>query len=227
MNTIPIPADLVTPNIDISNPHLQVLIPYLKRLCFNKGDILVRQGRINSSIYILQTGLLRNYVLEDGDEKTRWFAVPGDMFCSMAGIARGLPSLFNIQAIEDSEELVINKDDLMSVGTESKSLLQWLVKVLFDGFFLLEQSYAHLEQNDAMSRYQALDCRYVRDIVNRIPLQYIASYIGVAQATLSRIRRKWVTEENASEKRCVLEEMNACHSGPHPFCRFICLKRNV
>lgn len=227
MNDFTIPSDLITPHIDISQPHLQAILPYVKTLHFKKGELLVTQGKTDNNFYILQTGLLRNYVLNDGNEHTRWFAVPGDMVCSMASIARKLPSLFNIEAIENSTVLSISKNDLLKVCAESPSFLQWLVNVLFDGFYLLEQSYRYLEQNDAMSRYLALDCHYVHDIISRIPLQYIASYIGVAPATLSRIRRKRVLEKEPKPRRCILAEMNSIHSDIHPFCRYTCLKRNV
>lgn len=53
------------------------------------------------------------------------------------------------------------------------------------------------------------------------------SYIGVAPATLSRIRRKRVLEKEPQPRRCILAEMNSIHSDIHPFCRYTCLKRNV
>lgn len=203
------------------------LVPYIRKRHLKKGELLLEQGRIDRNFYTVQHGLLRNFIIRDGEEWTRWFAVSGDVVCSMAGVARGLPAIFSIDALEETDVMSLNKSDLMQACMGSPSLSEWLFRLCLDGFCMLEESYLHIEHKAAISRYMALECNFSREIINMIPLQYIASYIGIKPETLSRIRHKRGAHDSNMWRRCSLYEHNREHTEIHPFCRYICLKRNV
>lgn len=89
MNREVLPPGLITPHFEIPICDAMALVPYIRKRHLKKGELLLEQGRIDRNFYTVQHGLLRNFIIRDGEEWTRWFAVPGDVVCSMAGVARG------------------------------------------------------------------------------------------------------------------------------------------
>ena len=125
---------------------------------------------------------------KDENEDTIAFGVEGDPYTSVATYLYDQPSMFSYTPVTDGEIIMIDNEHFKEL-VASTNLVYWLNTVLFRQIHALENRYVWLGQQDTYSRYlRLLELR--PQILSHVPLKYIASYLGVTQSTLSRIRAK-------------------------------------
>lgn len=158
-----------------------------KRL--NKGDHLLEAGNVCRYLAFIETGLVRYYINQDGDEKTNYFNKEGEFVCDYQSFLPKIPAGVNIQALEDTVAYVINFDDLQQLYKEVEHGERF-------GRLGIEQVFVHVI-NQVVSLYvDTPDTRYQKfitnfsDIAQRIPQYYIASFVGIKPQSLSRIRKR-------------------------------------
>ena len=152
-----------------------------------KKDFLIKQGSKSNHIYFITGGLFRFLCEINGNEDTIGFGIAGDPFVSVHSLAHDEPSAFSLQAIENSSVVAVRLDDFRCMLATHSSLMQWWCAVLLEQIYALERRYVWLASNDASERYAAL-LRVRAEIINRIPIKYIAQYLNITPETLSRIR---------------------------------------
>lgn len=160
----------------------------------SKGKFLLKQGEVCTSYYYIHKGVLRSFLKFGDREITIWINPENEITTSIRSMNGSKPANENIQAIEDCE-LVVIPFEIM------ESIYEKFPETNIFGRKLLQEYYAASEERvyicripDARSRYQHfIDSR--PELVNRIPLKYIASYLGITLETLSRLRSK-----NASKR---------------------------
>lgn len=165
---------------------------YAKKL--SKGRFLLKEGEICTNYYYIHKGILRSFLKFGSKEITIWINPENEITTSIRSMNGSKPSDENIQAIEDCE-LVVIPFDIM------EGIYEKFPELNMVGRKLLQQYYADSEERvyicripDAKSRYQHFnDTR--PELVNRIPLKHIASYLGITLETLSRLRSR-----NASKR---------------------------
>lgn len=175
------------------HPVSDALLNHIDALCFShtiqKGKLLLKAGEICHHLYFIRKGVFRGFVKEGSKEITTWITAENEIIASIRGIEQQLPSVENIQAIEDSE----------LVGGSFEQL-----QFLYDNYpemnivsrKLLTQYYADAEERAYICRLTNATSRYNHfmstkgQLVNRIPLRFIASYLGMTLETLSRTRSK-------------------------------------
>lgn len=162
-----------------------------KKLSFlelSKHSILLEEGSICRHLYFLEEGLLRYYFLKDGLEITKYFTEAPYVFTSQRSFSLQIPSVDSIQAIEHSKIWALSFDDVQELwGIPAWS--QFARKIINEVQFYTEEIYADLQTVNAEDRYQKMMIE-VPDLLQRIPLKYLASYLGIAPQSLSRIRKK-------------------------------------
>ena len=154
------------------------------------NEFFLKIGQISSQIGFVTKGLLRSYFYDDkANEITTAFYPEGSLILSANSFNNRVPAKESIVAIEDSE--------LMVISYESQKELYELIptwnaicKNMADnnGNILLERA-TQFQTMSATERYEKF-CRERKDILQRVTLGHIASYIGIDIATLSRIRKK-------------------------------------
>lgn len=154
-----------------------------------KGDSFSRQGMQDTRFTLITKGLFRMYHVFDGIDMTIAFARPGDPFMSVSTYLTGQVAEFTLEALEDSEIISLPNSRFKELCTTT-DLNEWFHMALLGQIYALEQRYVWLGNLDAYSRYTKL-IELRSDIINRVPLKYIASYLGITQETLSRIRAKY------------------------------------
>jgi len=175
------------------HPVSDVLLNYIDAHCFartiEKGKLLLKAGDICHYLYFIRKGVFRGYVKEGAKEITTWITAENEIVTSIRGINQQLPSIENIQAIEDCELVGASFEQL-------EFLYEHYPEMNIVARKLLSQYYVDAEERAFISRLTNANSRYNHliatkgQLVNRIPLKYIASYLGMTLETLSRTRSK-------------------------------------
>lgn len=180
----------------MSDAAIEELSQYLVPFSVEKGGQIVTQGVVDRDVYILLDGTLRCYTLVDGIEYTRWFATPGDVMTSMFSFCHNLPASSTIAALTNANGYSLRIEDARRLLDENEEWARWIAHYMLEGFFILERRQTLLGYGDAQSRYLNFLRARSAATFNNIPLQYIASYLGMTPQTLSRIRRKIAKDPN-------------------------------
>jgi CRP-like cAMP-binding protein len=173
----------------VSERTLQHLAGKLQVKEIQKGDILQHAGEICDHIYFVSKGILRGYIIDNKKEVTTWITAENAMVASIKSFLLHVPTEENIAAIEDSRLMGIHYDDL-----------QYMYDTFPDfntaGRKITEYYYTHAEDRAFICRLSKATDRYnyfMRNnghVINRVPLTYIASYLGIRLDSLSRVRKR-------------------------------------
>ena len=150
----------------------------------------LKQGKISSKLGFLKAGLLRSFFFnENGDEITNHFFLPGNVVISIDSFNKQVPSLESIVSVEDSELLVISyasMTELFKIVPVWRQIAKDVAEIKFNN--LMNRS-IRLQTLTANERYNLL-LQNNPEIIQKVALKHIASYLGIDIATLSRIRNR-------------------------------------
>lgn len=151
-----------------------------------KHSILQKQSLICDKLYFIEKGLARLYYSKEGRDVTGWFASEGSFITCNDSFMQRKPSYLNLEVLEDSILYSINYENLMKLFKIYE--MESFGRSLFYNALseLSERMYTVLFQ-DAEKRYQLFLTRYP-EVAMRAPLGHIASFLGISQETLSRVR---------------------------------------
>lgn len=166
---------------------------YFKPLNLKKDDYFLKDGQYADRMAFLQSGIVREFFTDDkGREVTKWIATPGYFITDIASFLFQQPARCHWQALTDCQLLAISKDDYRRIG---QHIPQWaeLEKLFMAKCFTILESriVAHLSLTTE-ERY-LLFFQQSPDLFNQVPLQYLASMLGMTPETFSRIRKKLST----------------------------------
>lgn len=154
-----------------------------------KGDYFLKQGQIVSSLFVIETGLVRSFYYIDDREINSWFGFENIILGAIQPLFYDLPSSENIQFLETSTYHYISSKDLNYLYRKYNDMNTIGRKMAEEYCKILEDRIKSLQTETAEKRYQNL-IENQPDSVLRITLGHIASYLGITQETLSRIRKK-------------------------------------
>ena len=175
--------------LHLSKAAQEALNQKIQKIEFKKGDFLVKEGALCQHLFFLEQGCLRGYYYLDAKEVTHWFGFENDFVTSFHSFITRKPSIENIQILEDSILWSIGKDSLEQLYTDFPEI-ERLGRLACEQYYIrLEDRYVSSQFKTAAERYNDL-LETKSDLVQRLPLGYIASYLGISQETLSRIRGK-------------------------------------
>ena len=152
-----------------------------------KDHFLVKENATAHHLYYIKKGIARIYYFKNGKEITEWLALDNEFFFSIISFFEQKPSKLIIQTIEASEVLGIHYDNLMKLCDEHHEIERWFRKAIAGSLTLSQYRMDSIQFETAQQRYEKLLTNYP-SIVQRVPLSYIASFLGITQETLSRIR---------------------------------------
>lgn len=177
-------------NIYPLSPSLhQYLAEKLKTRVVTKKEYLLQAGQINRHICFIKKGLLRCYYVDHGHEICTKFMKEGDLIVSASSFFLQKESLEFIQAIEDSIVWYICYDELQYMYKNFHEF-NIIARVLTTKSYLLsEQRLSFIRMKQAVRRYTSM-LEHFPELVLRVPAKYIASYLGVSEETLSRVRSR-------------------------------------
>lgn len=156
---------------------------------FKKGEYLLEEGKTCEHLTFIVSGYCRVFVLKDIDENTVHIARDNDFVAAYSSFIGRTPSHEYVQAVTDVEALRITHDDLETLYRNSPKIERVGRLILEHLFVKKENRVIDFIRFSAQERYNSL-IENDPDIIFNVPLQYIASYLGIKPETLSRIRAK-------------------------------------
>jgi CRP-like cAMP-binding protein len=158
-----------------------------EKLILPKNEYLVTEGKICRHLYFLQQGALRGFYNLDGKDVTHWFAFEQDFVTSFHSFITQQTAVENIQLLEGSVLWSISKEKLNAL-LDRYHEIERLLRTAYEKYYIrLEERFVNAQFKTATERYQNL-LEQAPHMLERVPLGYIASYLGISQETLSRIR---------------------------------------
>lgn len=165
----------------------EALSKALTQVEISKNSFLLQEGTVCNNLYFLEQGCLRGYYNLDGKEITYWFGFENNFITSFYSFISRKPGVENIQILEDSTLWGIGFEALNQLFDFHKDL-ERLVRIINEQYYIrLEERFMSMQFKTARERYEQL-IETSPHILQRISLGQIASYLGISQETLSRIR---------------------------------------
>ncbi len=153
-----------------------------------KYELILQEGKICRHLYFVESGLFHFYINKDGNDITKFFTVAPYFFTSQASFNAQKPATENIQALEKSVVWQITYKQ----SNELYQLKSWTAfarKIIQEVQFFTEEILEELQTETAEFRYEKM-LKKNPELLKRIPLKVLASYLGIAPQSLSRIRKK-------------------------------------
>jgi len=175
----------------LTDEEIATSIPYLRTGEILKGNFYNKRNIVCKDLGILVKGTFRLYYFDPvtDEEKNLFFFSEGQFIVSFASFVYQYPCSYYIEALEDSELLYLSYEDLQNLYRSSRSWERF-GRVLAEHFFILSQARA---ENLLFLTHEQRYLNLLKDhpnIVQRIPAFHIASYLGIKNQSLSRIKKR-------------------------------------
>ncbi|WOD44513.1 Crp/Fnr family transcriptional regulator [Hwangdonia lutea] len=182
-------SDFLVSLIPFSQTELEDIIAHFKKESVSKHQILVRQGQICNALYFVESGMGRSYYLnEGGKEITQWFFGVGKFMTSVDSFFQQSPSVYYLEVLEDSILYRISKSDIDRLFDTYPKMEKMGRLISIEMLTRVINKLNAIQFQTARERYDYMLTEFP-DIAYRVPLGHIASYLGMTQETLSRIRK--------------------------------------
>ena len=182
--------NIISNFIEFQNNDLSIIKSLFKPFEVKKDSILIDKGEYSNMAFFINSGFLRFFkVIDTGEEQTIHLLSSGQFAASFCGFVTNTKSEETLHTITDSELLIVTKNDLeklYNIDTKWQIFGRKLMEIL-----LLEKEKRIIDQLSltAQARYTKL-LETNPSLIQNVPIQYIASYIGIQPESLSRIRKQ-------------------------------------
>ncbi|MGE8431969.1 MULTISPECIES: Crp/Fnr family transcriptional regulator [Chryseobacterium] len=175
---------------NFSQEETEAVKRYFEPVKFSRNKIIEEAGKIPGYLYYIVSGYLRLfYTDQNGNEVTTHINCPPGFFTSYSHFINETISEDYVECITDCELLRITKKDLDNLVRESQTMKDFSISVFQQSIAYNENRSRELSVLNAEERYLKLIKDYP-EIIQNVPIQYIASFLGMKPESLSRIRRK-------------------------------------
>ena len=144
-------------------------------------------GHTCKTIYFINKGVARIYYLKDGIDITESFAFENNIIARVESLFTGKPSRKAIQILEDAEIVAINANQLFKLYDTYPEIERLFRKIFEAAYVETVNRIEGIQFHSAEERYKAL-LHEAPNVLMRVPLKHVASYLGITQVSLSRIR---------------------------------------
>lgn len=174
----------------ITNEEFENALPNFKAISLVKNSYFVERNKVCRQIAFIQKGTLRtSYINENAEEITSCFCTENSFTTSYKSFILQEPSILSIQALENTELLLIDYEDLQKLFRESIAW-QTIGRVIAERQYLVMEQYASVLCNEnAKEKYLRL-LKEQPSVLQKATINDIASYLGITRRTLSRIRKE-------------------------------------
>ena len=182
--------DYIKQRIEITEKEIEDGLQYSEFKKFAKGEYILRAGEYCRFIGFLNKGfIVTTFVDETGNEKASEFKHEGCFFTYTEGLVNDNPSHKNFIAIEDCEALVLSKEHLPVIFKANPKFETLFSKILAEELRFVLMNELNRKVLSVEENYLSLE-NMIPGAFQRIPVKYIAGYLGIEPPSLSRLRRR-------------------------------------
>lgn len=182
--------ELITQHVLLSAQHQELCRRFMEPVFYPKNSIIEEEGKVPAYLYYVVSGFLRLFHYNDrGDEVTTHINCPPGFITSYAHFNNGSRSEENLECITECELLRITKLDLDLLINQIPSFKDFSI-------YVFQQSLSYNEKRSKELATLTAEQRYLRlmdvqpELLQNVPMQYIASFLGMNPKSLSRIRKQ-------------------------------------
>lgn len=172
----------------------EYLAKHIKYRTLAKRDYLLKAGHVCQHICFIEQGLLRCYYPKGDTDVHTWFMKEGDLIVSIKSFYKQQPSEEYIQVLEDCSLYYITYDELQYCYKHFPEFCYIGLKLTERYYILWDEQQYGLRMRNATERFEWLMQEHP-ELVLRVPGKYLASYLGMNEVTLSRLKGKYFREE--------------------------------
>lgn len=154
---------------------------------YPKAHVLFKVNRIESKMYFIEKGMVRAYANPGDEEITFWFGKEGDAVVSMKNYVQNKKGYETIELLESCVMHELNTEHLRKLFDDDIHIANWGRKFAEQELIKVEERLIFRQCRTAMERYKELMATDP-ELLQRVQLGHIASYLGMTQVSLSRIR---------------------------------------
>lgn len=181
--------DIINNIYRLSQTSLDTLIASISEVEYPKNFHLHWENKKGTKSYFIKKGIVRAYTHKDDKEVTFWLGQEGDLIFPLQTLFAGLGEYASVELLEDCILYEINLDQLQRLYLTDIHIANWGRKYAEYACINAEKLFIERQFITSLERYQELINEYP-NILQRVPLGIIASYLGTSQVNLSRIRSK-------------------------------------
>lgn len=184
----PVLQQFIEPRVRLTEEEVAAISPCFRPKTLKKGQFFMREGEHSDRIAFIKKGVLRIFYSHHGQEVTRYLGMEPSFITSLSSFITQTPAAESIQALENSQLLVIDYADMQRLCQKYHRWETVYRKVIEYMFMCTENRIREFITQTAEERYGAL-LRERPGLVGRVPQKYIASYLGIAPQSLSRLQK--------------------------------------
>ena len=173
--------------VPLNDVEVQLLRSLVSERNYLKNQVVREQNVIERHIYFVQSGLLCGMYEQHDKEVVNWFCAENQFITSIKSFHNQAPSLDRIVALEDTRVYKLNYSDINRSFTEHPVFERFVRILMQQSYITLEERTMSLQCSLARDRYENFVSSN-RSLMQRISLGHLASYLGISQETLSRVR---------------------------------------
>lgn len=177
---------------DSTSEQSEKIATFFQEVHLGRNAFHTVQGSRFAALSFVKSGYLRIWRQGEDKEITQWISSPGEFVTDLAALSFDQPARWNIQALTPCELFTMEHSDYRRIP---EMVPEWpTIEKLFLAkcFMTIEERIFSFISMSAEERYEML-LQYKPDLIQHIPLQYLASMLGMTPETMSRIRRKIIS----------------------------------
>ena len=173
--------------IGFSGEDLEKILRAFTLKTFKKNYLLVEEGKTSRYLGFIESGMFQYYVLKDGEERTSYVSIENTFVCSLLSFISEMPARESVRALTQGQVCLITKSALKSLSNEIPAFKDFYIGLLEWAICGIDSSRHDLIVLTAEQRYEKM-LREEPHLLQQIPLQHLASMLGITPRHLSRIR---------------------------------------
>jgi len=179
---------------DITKAEIELIIPKFKQVAFDKNSFLLEEGKLANQYWFIQSGFVRSYVVDtEGNDITTNFYSVGDIVIDWPSFFLRNPTRENIQALTDCVCWQLDYETFQELFNNIQSFREQGRTTLVGSYFALKRNSISMIADEAKERYLRL-LKEKPHVIQNVSLKHIATFLGVTDTSLSRIRKEIVSE---------------------------------
>lgn len=189
------PLNKIYSHPQISQEGMDRIIGAHKLVNYRKGEVLLKEGEVSGAYFCVASGLLRAFAIDlKGGDITTQFFTEGDIAIEVVSLFHQIPAKETIEALTDCDVWKISLSDFQQLFETVHGLADWGRTWMSAQLYTCRQRSIAIIAESAKMRYLAL-VKQKPEILRVAPLKHIATYLGITDTSLSRIRKEVLVQK--------------------------------